>query len=164
MAQALIVIDIQEGLVKENPFDTKNFIINTKAIIQHFRDQNIEVIFIRHSEDDGLLATGSDNWQVYHELKPQENEKIFNKYYNSIFKNSGLKEYLDSNPYFTNILQQYWNDNSELQKLHDEFSENTISNFYMPYGIAPRTIICYSNGCGRKFRSGCSLQIGEILA
>ena len=96
MAQALIVIDIQEGLVKENPFDTKNFIINTKAIIQHFRDQNIEVIFIRHSEDEGLLATGSDNWQVYHELKPQKNEKIFNKYYNSIFKDSELKEYLDS--------------------------------------------------------------------
>ena len=93
MAQALIVIDIQEGLVKENPFDTKNFIINTKSIIQHFRDQNIEVIFIRHSE--GLLATGSDNWQVYHELKPQENEKIFNKYYNSIFKDTELKEYLN---------------------------------------------------------------------
>ena len=96
MAQALIVIDIQEGLVKENPYDAKNFIVNTKAIIQHFRNQNIEVIFIRHSEDEGLLATGSDNWQVYHELKPQENEKIFNKYYNSIFKNSELKEYLDS--------------------------------------------------------------------
>ena len=42
-----------------------------------FRDQNIEVIYIRHSEDEGLLATGSDNWQVYHELKPQENEKDF---------------------------------------------------------------------------------------
>ena len=95
MAQALIVIDIQEGLVKENPFDTKNFIINTKAIIQHFRDQNIEVIFMRHSEDEGLLAMGSDNWQVYHELKPQENEKIFNKYYNSIFKDTELKEYLN---------------------------------------------------------------------
>ena len=95
MAQAIIVIDIQEGLVKENPFDTKNFIINTKAIIQHFRDQNIEVIFIRHSEDEGLLAMGSDNWQVYHELKPQENEKIFNKYYNSIFKDTKLKEYLN---------------------------------------------------------------------
>ena len=63
MAQALIVIDIQEGLVKKNPYNTKNFISNTKAIIQHFRDQNIEVIFIRHSEDEGLLATGSDNWQ-----------------------------------------------------------------------------------------------------
>ena len=95
MAQALIVIDIQEGLVNENPYDAKNFIINTKAIIQHFRDQNIEVIFVRHSEDEGLLATGSDNWQVYHELKPQESEKIFNKYYNSIFKDTKLKEYLD---------------------------------------------------------------------
>lgn len=95
MAQALIVIDIQEGLVNENPYDVKNLITNTKAIIQHFRDQNIEVVFIRHSEDEGLLATGSDNWQVHHELKPQENEKIFNKYYNSIFKDSELKEYLD---------------------------------------------------------------------
>ena len=96
MAQALIVIDIQEGLVNENPYDAKNFIANTKAIIQHFREQNIEVIFFRHSEDEGLLATGIDNWQVYHELKPQYNEKIFNKYYNSIFKDSELKEYLDS--------------------------------------------------------------------
>ena len=38
---------------------------------------------------------GSDNCQVYHELKPQENEKIFNKYYNSIFKDTELKEYLN---------------------------------------------------------------------
>jgi len=28
-----------------------------------------------------------------------------------------------------------------LQKLHDEFSENTISNFFMPYGIAPNFLI-----------------------
>lgn len=96
MAQTLIVIDIQEGLVKANPYDAKNLIENTKAIIQHFRDQNMEVVFIRHSEDEGLLATGSANWQIHHELKPQENEKIFNKYYNSIFKDTELKEYLNN--------------------------------------------------------------------
>ena len=95
MAQALIVIDIQEGLVNETPYNTKDFIANTKAIIQHFRDQNIEVIFFRHSEDEGFLEKGSDNWQVYHELKPKEKETIFNKYYNSIFKDTELKEYLD---------------------------------------------------------------------
>ena len=76
MAQALIVIDIQEGLVNENPYDAKNFIVNTKAIIQHFRDQNIEVIFVRHSEDEGLLATGSDNWQVYHELSLKKTKRF----------------------------------------------------------------------------------------
>ena len=145
MAQALIVIDIQEGLVKDNPFDTKNFIINTKAIIQHFRDQNIEVIFMRHSEDDGLLATGSDNWQVYHELKPQENEKIFNKYYNSIFKNSGLKEYLDSksitNLTFVGMQVEFCIDTSV--KVGFEYGYNitivedaisTFDNEYLPAG------------------------------
>lgn len=42
-----------------------------------------------------FLEKGSDNWQVYHELKPKEKETIFNKYYNSIFKDTELKEYLD---------------------------------------------------------------------
>ena len=32
-------------------------------------------------------------------------------------------------------LEQYWNNNSELQKRHDEFIENTISNFYIPLGV-----------------------------
>ncbi|CAM1347261.1 MULTISPECIES: hydroxymethylglutaryl-CoA reductase, degradative [Tenacibaculum] len=40
-----------------------------------------------------------------------------------------------------NVIKQYWNDNSKLQQLHDDFIENTITNFYMPYGIAPNFII-----------------------
>ena len=34
-------------------------------------------------------------------------------------------------------LEQYWNQDAQLQLLHDEFIENTISNFYVPYAIAP---------------------------
>ena len=34
------------------------------------------------------------------------------------------------------ILKQYWNDDKNLQRLHDEFSENTLSNFYLPFSIA----------------------------
>ena len=40
-----------------------------------------------------------------------------------------------------NILLQYCNSNEKLQKLHDEFAENTISNFYLPFAIAPNFII-----------------------
>jgi hydroxymethylglutaryl-CoA reductase len=49
--------------------------------------------------------------------------------------------------YFTNpqeakqTVTQYWNSNESLQKLHDEFIENTISNFYLPLGVAPNFII-----------------------
>lgn len=40
-----------------------------------------------------------------------------------------------------NVLKTYWNDDAKLQKLHDEFIENTISNFYTPYGVAPNFLI-----------------------
>ena len=39
------------------------------------------------------------------------------------------------------LLTSYNHPNSEIQKLHDEFIENTISNYYMPFGIAPNFII-----------------------
>ena len=52
-----------------------------------------------------------------------------------------VNEYLEGNEEFQTILKQYWNENPQLQKLHEEFSENTISNFYMPYGIAPNFLI-----------------------
>jgi len=39
------------------------------------------------------------------------------------------------------VLKNYWNTDSKLQKLHDEFIENTISNFYLPLGIAPNFLI-----------------------
>lgn len=35
------------------------------------------------------------------------------------------------------LLRHYWHPQAEVQKLHDEFIENTISNFYTPYGVAP---------------------------
>lgn len=40
-----------------------------------------------------------------------------------------------------NTLVSYWYKNPEEQKLFDEFSENTISNFHFPYGIAPNVMI-----------------------
>ena len=40
-----------------------------------------------------------------------------------------------------NVIKQYWNEDDDLQQLHDDFIENTISNFYMPFGIAPNFII-----------------------
>jgi len=52
-----------------------------------------------------------------------------------------VREYARQSEEIKNILTQYWNENQELQKLHEEFSENTISNFYIPFGIAPNFLI-----------------------
>ena len=39
------------------------------------------------------------------------------------------------------LLKTYWNKDANLQKLHDEFIENTLTNFYLPYGVAPNFLI-----------------------
>jgi len=39
------------------------------------------------------------------------------------------------------LLTSYWNTDTTLQQLHDEFIENTISNLYMPLGVAPNFLI-----------------------
>ncbi|WP_101907558.1 hydroxymethylglutaryl-CoA reductase, degradative [Tenacibaculum dicentrarchi] len=52
-----------------------------------------------------------------------------------------IKNYFNNQPEIIQTLKQYWNTDEKLQQLHDDFIENTISNFYMPYGIAPNFII-----------------------
>ena len=39
------------------------------------------------------------------------------------------------------LLAQYNLSDSELQKIHDDFSENTLSNFLLPLGVAPNFLI-----------------------
>ena len=52
-----------------------------------------------------------------------------------------------TNEYFVNpteavaTIKQYWNNDTKIQQLHDEFIENTITNFYLPMGIAPNFLI-----------------------
>jgi hydroxymethylglutaryl-CoA reductase len=49
--------------------------------------------------------------------------------------------YFNGNEAATEVLQTYWNTNIALQKLHDDFIENTLSNYYLPLGVAPNFLI-----------------------
>jgi len=65
------------------------------------------------------------------------------------FSKLSKKEKIDwiANEYFStpeealNIIRNYWNSDDKLQQLHDEFIENTITNFYIPLGVAPNFLI-----------------------
>lgn len=52
-----------------------------------------------------------------------------------------IKNYLNADYRQKKNIFDYCNSNLVLQKLHDEFSENTITNFYFPFGIAPNFLI-----------------------
>lgn len=51
------------------------------------------------------------------------------------------KEYFANPAEAVATIKQYWNSDAKLQQLHDDFIENTISNFYLPMGIAPNFLI-----------------------
>jgi hydroxymethylglutaryl-CoA reductase len=51
------------------------------------------------------------------------------------------KEYFSTPSQAITLLKNYWNSDEKIQKLHDEFIENTITNFYIPLGVAPNFLI-----------------------
>ena len=92
MKTAFIIIDVQNILV-ETGFQTESLLEKISYLQNQARSKNIEIIYVQHIESPE--AQTSEDWQLSHLLNRQENEKVFQKRYNSIFKETGLKEYLD---------------------------------------------------------------------
>ena len=51
------------------------------------------------------------------------------------------KTFLSGIPNASETLANYWNPDPAVQQLHDEFIENTVTNYYLPLGIAPNFVI-----------------------
>ncbi len=92
MKTALIIIDVQNILV-ETGFETEKLLEKIAYLQDRARSKNIEIIYVQHIENPE--AQTSDDWQLSALLNRKPDEKVFQKRYNSIFKETGLKEYLD---------------------------------------------------------------------
>jgi hydroxymethylglutaryl-CoA reductase len=51
------------------------------------------------------------------------------------------KTYFSNSERAYDMLTNYWHEDRKTQKLHDEFIENTVSNFFLPFGISPNFLI-----------------------
>ena len=91
----LLVIDTQTLITNDKLYRFDLFVSSVKKLIALARDNNIEVIYVRH--DDGPkaeLTRGKDGFEIYEGFCPLKDEKIFDKKVNSPFKESGLLQYL----------------------------------------------------------------------
>lgn len=91
----LLVVDTQKLITNENLYKFGEFKHNVKKLIAAARENNIEVIFVRH--DDGVgneLTKDNEGFEIYEEFQPTDKELIFDKTVNSSFKDTGLLEYL----------------------------------------------------------------------
>ena len=66
------------------------------------------------------------------------------KGFSKLLKEEKLKliaNYFENPGEVISLLKSYWHSDSRQQQLFDEFSENTITNFFIPYGISPNVTI-----------------------
>ena len=91
----LLVIDTQKAIVNSKLYNFDLFVSSVKEMIDTARQNNIEVIYVRHDDGPGNeLTKGNDGFEIYDGFKPSDNEMIFDKCVNSAFRDTGLLEYL----------------------------------------------------------------------
>ncbi len=74
---------------------------------------------------------------------PRKRDLII-KGFSKLLKEDKLKivsELMDNQLEAIDLLKSFWYADPEKQKVFDEFSENTLTNFYIPYGVAPNVMV-----------------------
>ena len=92
MKSALLVIDIQNLLVAEKPYAIEERLALWQDSITKARQAGLEVIHVRHHDQE--LVKGTADWEIHSIVAPLASEKIFDKTFNSAFKETGLHAYL----------------------------------------------------------------------
>jgi nicotinamidase-related amidase len=89
---ALIIVDVQNGLLKKDFYKKAEFLKTINKAINKNRKENNLIVFIQHNSV--ALKKGSSGWQVYSGFEIKENDVIIQKTHGSAFKNTNLKQVL----------------------------------------------------------------------
>ena len=94
----LLVVDTQKGCFDERLYAFETVRNNIKQLITIARENNVEVVYVQHDDGPGTeLDKTADNYEIYEEFAPREDERRFEKNVNSAFHPmTGLTEYLKS--------------------------------------------------------------------
>lgn len=81
MKSALIIIDVQKAmfLEKEKLFNETQVLEHIKEIIKVGRSKEIPIIYIQHTENDGPFKEGEFSWAIHDDIKPKQNDLVFQK-------------------------------------------------------------------------------------
>jgi nicotinamidase-related amidase len=93
MAQALVVVDVQNDVVGELPPQRRSeFLGAIASIVERARSQGTPLIYIRHQDE--YLAEGSPGWQIVPEVAPHDGDSIVEKRHADAFEETNLDEVL----------------------------------------------------------------------
>lgn len=100
MNEALLIIDVQNDYFKNGKMELKKpeeAQKNIKVILEKFRQEKKEIIFIQHiavRDDAGFFLKDTEGAEIKKEIEPLEGEKVIIKNYPNSFIKTELESYL----------------------------------------------------------------------
>lgn len=88
---ALIVIDVQNGVVRE-AYGRDDVIANIAALVDRARTTDVDVVWVQHHSDE--LPRDSESWQYVPELVRRDAEALVHKAYGDSFEDTDLESVL----------------------------------------------------------------------
>jgi nicotinamidase-related amidase len=93
---ALVIIDIQVGMMEGNPL-SPHILANIQALLAQARSNDVPVIYVQHDGPKGHgLEVGSASWQIHPDIAPQAGEPVIRKRASDAFYQTELEQALTS--------------------------------------------------------------------
>ena len=101
MKKALLIIDVQNDYFPNGKCQLykPEVALNTiKDLLEHFRKQDLPVIYIRHESIQGtFFIPNTDGVQIHNDIKPLDTETVIVKHYPNSFYETNLQNKLIEN-------------------------------------------------------------------
>lgn len=89
---ALLVIDVQNGVVGPAAHQRDAVIGRIAALVERARSADVPVVWVQHSDDE--MTVGSEAWHIVSELHPADGEPKVQKRFGDSFEDTDLGEQL----------------------------------------------------------------------
>lgn len=97
MKKALLVIDVQNGMFKENDavYKEEKLLQNIKGLIEKARSTEVPVFYVQHNASPGKpLEYGKKGWEIHPEIAPNMQDAVIQKTTPDSFLNTSLEDEL----------------------------------------------------------------------
>lgn len=94
---ALLVVDVQDSFQQRPSWlesDHQRFSTNVNQLITSARQQDWQVVYVLHNEEEGIFSPESGFVRLMNFLQPEANEPVFNKKVHNALTDSGLHQWL----------------------------------------------------------------------
>jgi nicotinamidase-related amidase len=95
---ALLVIDVQQGLIDEGAYKADALLANIDNLTARARNAHIPVIYVQHDAGDprDSLHPTNPGHEIVQSIAPHQGELVFNKNTASAFESTSLQQKLES--------------------------------------------------------------------